>query len=135
MHKLLTLVILFSTAVRAVLVAKVIAVRISPLASLILAKRVVLVATLVILDILSSIFFILAIYTSFLTASFFTAWLSFLKPTVTGTNLSTSNLSISFFKLQYKNQYEYQYKHQYKRQYKHFLKVKSYICKFYSLRF
>ena len=73
MRKLLTFVILFSTAVRAVLVAKVIVVRISPLASLVLAKRVVLVATLVILDILSSIFFILAIYTSFLTASFFTA--------------------------------------------------------------
>ena len=45
--------------------------------------RVVLVAKLVISGTLSSIFFILALYTSFLTTSFFTASLSLLKSTGT----------------------------------------------------
>ena len=49
--------------------------------------------------ILSSIFFILALYTSFLTTSFFTTLLSLHKSTGTGTNLSTFNLSILLFKL------------------------------------
>ena len=66
MTKLLTLGILFSTALRAVLVAKLVILGISPLTSFILALRVVLVAKLVISGILSSIFFILALYTSFL---------------------------------------------------------------------
>ena len=91
MTKLLTLGILFSTAVRAVLVAKLVISGISPLTSFVLALRVVLVAKLVISGILSSIFFILALYTSFLTTSFFTTSLSLLKSTGTGTNLSTSN--------------------------------------------
>ena len=46
--------------------------------------------------ILSSIFFILALFTSFLTTSFFTASLSLLKSTRTSTNPSTSNLSTLF---------------------------------------
>ena len=70
MTKLLTLGILFSTALRAVLVAKLVILGISPLTSFILALRVVLVAKLVISGILSSIFFILALYTSFLATSF-----------------------------------------------------------------
>ena len=69
---------------------------ISILTSFILTLRVVLVAKLVISGILSSIFFILALYTSFLTTSFFTASLSLLKSGRTGTNLSTSSLSIYF---------------------------------------
>ena len=89
--KLLTLGILFSTALRAVLVAKLVILGISPLTSFILALRVVLVAKLVISGILSSIFFILALYTSFLTTSSFTTSLNLLKSTGTGkNNLSTS---------------------------------------------
>ena len=42
---------------------------------------------------------VLALYTSFLTTSFFTISLSLLKSTGTGTNLSTSNLSTLLFKL------------------------------------
>ena len=99
MTKLLTLGILFSTAVRALVVAKLVILGISPLTSFILALRVVLVAKLVISGILSSIFFILALYTSFLTTSFFTTSLSLLKSTETGTNLSTSNLYTLLFKL------------------------------------
>ena len=79
--KLLILGILFSTALRAVLVAKLVILGISPLTSFILALRVVLVAKLVISGILSSIFFILALYTSFLTTSFFTTSLNLLKST------------------------------------------------------
>ena len=92
--KLLTLCILFSTPVRAVvvvaklvilgilfltsfilalravvIVAKLVILGISFLASFILALRVVLVASLV-SGILSSIFVVLALYTSFLTISF-----------------------------------------------------------------
>ena len=81
MTKLLTLGILFSTAVRALVVAKLVILGISPLTSFILALRVVLVAKLVISGILSSIFFILALYTSFLTTSFFTTSLNLLKST------------------------------------------------------
>ena len=86
-NKLLTIGILFSTAVRALVVNKSVTLGIL----LILALRAVLVAKLVISGILSSIFFILALYTSFLTTSFFTLSLSLLKSTGAGTNLSTSN--------------------------------------------
>ena len=91
--KLVTLGILFSTAVRALVVAKLVIFGIPSLTSFILALREVFVAKLVMSGILSSIFFILALYTSFLTTSFFTISLSLLRPTGTGTNLSTSNLS------------------------------------------
>ena len=92
--ELLTLGILFLTAVRAAIVAKLVIlgilfltsfilplgavvvaklaiVRISSLTSF-LASRVVLAATLVLSGILSSIFFILELYTSFLATSCFT---------------------------------------------------------------
>ena len=55
--------------------------------SFLLALRVVLVAKLVISGILSLIFLILSLYTSFLTTSFFTTSLSLLKSTRTGTLL------------------------------------------------
>ena len=122
MTKLLTRDILFSTAIKAVVVAKLVILGISPLTSFILALREALVAKLVILGISpltsfvlalrqasvaklvisgisSSIVLILALYTSFLTTSFFTTSLSLLKPTGTGTNLSTSYLSTLLFKL------------------------------------
>ena len=59
--KLLTLAILFSTAVRAAVVNKLLILSILPLTSFILALRVVLLAKLVIASILSSIFLILAL--------------------------------------------------------------------------
>ena len=62
MTKLLTIGILFSTAVRALVVAKLVILGISPLTSFIIALRVVFVAKLVISGILSSIFFILTLY-------------------------------------------------------------------------
>ena len=74
--KLITLGILFSIAVREVVVAKLVILNISPLTSFILALRVVLVANLVTSGILSSKFFILALYTSFSTISLFTTSLS-----------------------------------------------------------
>ena len=64
--------ILFSAAVKALVVAKLVILSVSPLTSFILALRVVSVARLEISDILSSIFFTLALYTSFLTTSLFT---------------------------------------------------------------
>ena len=74
--------ILFSTAVRAIVVAKLVMLGISALTSFILALRVVgLVAKLVISSILFSIFLILALYLVFLTTSFFTTLLSSLKST------------------------------------------------------
>ena len=76
--KLLTLGVLFSTAVREALVAKLVLLVISPLTSFILALREVLVAELVISGILSSIFFILALYTSFLRTTFFITSLNLL---------------------------------------------------------
>ena len=81
MTKLLILGILFSTAVRAVLVAKLLILGISLLISFILALNVVLVAKLVISKILSSIFFILALYSSFLSTPCFITLLSLLKLT------------------------------------------------------
>ena len=65
MIKLLTLGILFSTAVRAELLVKLVILGISPLTSFILTLRGALVANLVTWGILSSILFILALYTSF----------------------------------------------------------------------
>ena len=94
--KLVTLGILFSTALRAVVVANLVILGISPLTSFILALREALVAKLVISGILSSIVLILAIYTSFLTTSFFTASLNLVKSTRTGISLSTSNYLLSF---------------------------------------
>ena len=91
MAELLTLGVLLSTAVRAVVVAKLVMLGILPLTSFILALRAAVVAKLVISGILSSMFLILALYTSFLTTSFFTISFSLLKSTGTGTNLSTSN--------------------------------------------
>ena len=114
--KLLTLSILFSTAVRAVLVtklvilsistltsfslvwraavaAKLVILGISPLTSFTLALRKALVAKLVIPGILSSIFFYLSIIYLFLTASFFTSSLSLLRSIGTGFNSSTFELS------------------------------------------
>ena len=78
MAKLLTLVILFSTIVKAVLVAKSVILGISPLTSIILVLREALVAKLVMLGVLSSIFFILALYIAFLTSLFFTRPLNLL---------------------------------------------------------
>ena len=63
--RLLTSGISFSTAVRAIVVAKLLILSISSLTSFILALKVVLVAKLVISVILSSILLILALYTFF----------------------------------------------------------------------
>ena len=71
----------FSTAVREVFVAKLVILGISPLTSFILKLREALVPKLVTSDILSSILLILALYISFLMASFFTKLLSLLKST------------------------------------------------------
>ena len=79
--------------------AKLVILGISLLTSFILASRLVLVAKLVKLGILSSILFILALYTSFLTASFFTTLLSLLKSTGIVSNFPLFNLSTLFFKL------------------------------------
>ena len=96
MTKLLTLSILFSVLLRAVLVAKLVILGILPLILSTLTLRVVSVAKLVILGILSSVFFILALNTSFLTTLFLTPSLNLLKLTGTGNNLLTSNLSTFF---------------------------------------
>ena len=75
--KLLTLGILSSTKVKAAVLAKLIILGIFPLNSFILALRGTLVANLVvILGILSLTFLILALYTPFLTTSFFTTLLT-----------------------------------------------------------
>ena len=63
--KLLTLGILFSTVVRAAAVATLVILGTSFLKALISVTRLVLVAKLVILGILSSVFLILELYTSF----------------------------------------------------------------------
>ena len=89
--KLLTLGILFSTVLRAAVVAKLVILDISPLTSFVLALRLVLVVKLVI-----SGTFILALYTCFLT-KFFTTSLSLFKSTGSGINSSTSNLSTLLF--------------------------------------
>ena len=86
--KLLTLGILFLTAVRAVVVAKLVILGSSPLTSFILALRETLVPKLV----------ILALYPSFLMASFFTASLSLFESTGTGTIYQNLNLLTLLFK-------------------------------------
>ena len=63
--KFLTLGILFSTAVTAALLFKLVILGISPLTSIFLAFKEALVAKFVISGILSSIFLILVMYTSF----------------------------------------------------------------------
>ena len=83
--KLLTWGIIFSTAVRAVVVAKLVTLEISSLTSFILALRHGLIARLVIPGILSSIFLILVLCTSLLTTSCFNTSLSLFKSTGTGT--------------------------------------------------
>ena len=83
--KLLKLAILFSTAVIELVVANLVMLHISPLASFVLTLRVVLVAKLIISGILSSIFFILTLYAYFLTTSFFTTSLNLLKSARTST--------------------------------------------------
>ena len=80
---MLTLGILFSTAVNAEVVAKPLIRGISVLTSSIFVLRIVLVAKLVISGVLSSIFLILALHSVFLTISFFTTLLSLLKSTGT----------------------------------------------------
>ena len=97
--RLLTSGILFSTTVRAVLVAKTVILGIWALTSIILVLRIALVANLVISGILSSIFLILALYSVFLTTPFCTTLHSLLKSTRTGASLSISNLSTWLFKL------------------------------------
>ena len=117
MNKLLTLGILFSTAVRAALVPQLVILGILFLTSFTLALRAAvvtkllilgilslfilplrpaLVAKLVISDIFSSIIFIWSLYTSFLTTSFLLHYLVYLVYLV---YLSTSNLSSLLFKL------------------------------------
>ena len=119
--------ILFSTAVRAVKVARWVILGILILTSFILALRAAVVDKLVILGIsfltsftlslivlvaniryfiryliwgiLSSISLILALQTSYFQIIIFTTLLSLLTSTGTGTNLSTSNLSTPGFKL------------------------------------
>ena len=98
MTKLLTLGILFSIAVRAVVAAKLLIPGISPVTSFILALRVILVVKLVISGILSSIFLILALHASFLATSFFVTLLSLLKSRGTSANVSIFNLSSLLFK-------------------------------------
>ena len=93
MTKLLTLGILFSITVRAVLITKLVILSISALTSFILVLREALVAKLVMLGILPSFFFILSLYPRFSTTSFFTTSFNLLKSTGIGNNLSTSNLA------------------------------------------
>ena len=83
MTKLLILDILFSTALTAILLPRLVIFGIPPLNSFILALRIVLVARLVMSSNLFLLFFILALYTSFLTALFFATPL-ILKSTGTG---------------------------------------------------
>ena len=99
MTKLLTLGMLFSTAARAVVLAKFVILGILLLTSFILALRPALVVKLAISGILSSTFFILALYLAFLTTSFFTTLLRLPKSLGRGTNSSISNLSTLDFKL------------------------------------
>ena len=97
--KLLTLGILFSTAVNAEVVAKPLILRISFLTSFIFVLRIGLVAKLLVSGILSSIFFSLALYSVFLTTSFLTTLLNLLKSKGTGTNLSTLLFKLLKFNL------------------------------------
>ena len=81
---------MFSAAVRAMaVIATLVILATLLLTSFILALGLALVAKLVISGILSSIFLILVIYTSFSTTSCFTTSLSLLKSTAAGSNLPT----------------------------------------------
>ena len=93
------LLISFMLALKAASVVRLVKLVILPLTSFILYLRVVFVAEPVTSGILYSIFFISALHTSFLTASFFTTSLNLLESTGTGIYLSTSNLSILLLKL------------------------------------
>ena len=77
--KFLAIGIVFSTAARAVEVAKLVMPKILHLTSFILALRVVLVAKLLISGVLSSVFLNLTLYTSFLTTSFLLHYLVYLN--------------------------------------------------------
>ena len=90
---------LFSTAVKAVVVARLVILDISPLTSFILALRAVLVTKLVISGILSLMLLISALYAYFLTTSFFTKLVSLLKSTGVVFNFLISNLSTSLYLL------------------------------------
>ena len=76
---LLTFGILFSTAVNAKVVAKPLILGIPVLTSIIFVLRIVLVAKIVMSGILSSIFFIVALYSVFLTALFLLHYLVYLN--------------------------------------------------------
>ena len=97
--RLLTFGILYSTAVNAEFIAKPLILGTSVLTSFIFVLRIVLVPKLVISVILSSIYFILALYSVFSTTSFFTTLVSLLESTATGAILLISNLSTLLFKL------------------------------------
>ena len=71
----------------------------SVLISFIFVLRIVLVPKLVISVILSSIYFILALYSVFSTTSFFTTLVSLLESAATGATLLISNLPTLLFKL------------------------------------
>ena len=86
MTKLLVSGILFSTAVNAEVVAKPVILGISFLTSFIFVLRLLLVAKLLIPGILSSIFFILALYSVFLKTSLLTKLHNLLKSAGMGTN-------------------------------------------------
>ena len=86
LSKLVTLGVLFSADVRAVLGAKLVILGILSWSLFILALRVVLVVKWVISAILSSIFFILALYAPFSTTLSFTTSLNLLKLTRACTN-------------------------------------------------
>ena len=96
---MLTLVILFSTVIRAVVVAKLLILVISDLTLFILMLRIVLVAKLVLSDILSSMFLTFALYSVCLINSFFTTLLSLLKSAGVVSNFAISNLSTLLFQL------------------------------------
>ena len=95
--KLLILGILFSTAVNEEVVARPVILGISFFTSFIFVLRLVLVTKLLISGILSSIFFILALYSVFLTTSFLSRLLNLPKSTGTGTYLSISSLTTLVF--------------------------------------
>ena len=96
MTKLLTLGILFSTAVNAEVVARLLMLGISALTSFFLVLRIVLVTKLVISNISSSILLILELFSVFLTTSFYTTLLSLLKSIGTGANLSISDFNLLY---------------------------------------
>ena len=99
MTKLLVSGALFSTVLNAEVVARPVILGIYILTSLIFVLRLALVARLLISGILSSIFFIFALYSVFLMTSFSTTSLNVFKSVGTGANLSISNLSALVFNL------------------------------------